>query len=60
MQKVEEGFIVTATPSKVGKNLKRCRGSERASHVAVVAEFIPLEDILTGEISRKCRCFKVN
>ena len=48
MQEVDQGFIVTATQSKVRNNLKRGRGSKRVSPVAVAAESIPLEDILTG------------
>jgi hypothetical protein len=59
MQEVDEGFIVTATQSKVRNNLKRGRGSKRVIPVAVPAESIPLEDILTGETSRQCKYFKM-
>lgn len=59
MQEVDEGFIVTATPSLVKENLKRGRGSKRVSPVAVAVESIPLEDIETGQISRQCRYFKM-
>jgi hypothetical protein len=59
MQEVDEGFIVTATQSKVRDNLKRGRGSKRVTAVAVAAESIPLEDISTGATSRQCRYFKM-
>lgn len=59
MQEVDEGFIVTATPSKIRDNLKRGRGSKRVRPVAVAAESIPLEDIATGKISNQCRYFKM-
>jgi|TARA_B110000967_G_scaffold194946_1_gene223956 hypothetical protein len=39
--------------------LKRRRGSQRQSNVAVMAESTPLEEIETGHNSNQCRCFKM-
>lgn len=53
----DEGYFTTAT-SKY-KKLKRGRGSQRKTQVAVMAESTPLEDIQTGEKSKHCRYFKM-
>lgn len=55
----DEAFVVTATPENVRDNLKRGKGSQRVSSVAVAAESIPLENIRTGETSSQCRYFKM-
>lgn len=39
--------------------LKRGRGSQRQSNVAIMAESTPLEDIETGKTSSQCRYFKM-
>ena len=53
----DEGYFEQATGE--GIKLKRGRGSQKQSKVAVLAESTPLEDIETGEISSQCRYFKM-
>lgn len=53
----DEGYFTTATSRH--KKLKRGRGSQRKTQVAVMAESTPLEDIQTGERSKHCRYFKM-
>lgn len=53
----DEGYFEQATSEQT--NLKRGRGSQRQSNVAVMAESTPLEDIENGEVSSHCRFFKM-
>lgn len=53
----DEGFFEIATKS--GVKLKRGKGSQRQSNVAVLAESTQLEEIETGKISKQCRYFKM-
>lgn len=59
MIEFDEGSFEKEVPAKVRKNLKRGRGSQRQSNVAVMAESVPLEDIETGKVSKQCRYFKM-
>lgn len=53
----DEGYFEQATSEQT--NLKRGRGSQRQSNVAVMAESTPLEDIENGEVSSHCRYLKM-
>lgn len=53
----DEGYFEQATPENT--ILKRGRGSQRQSNVAVMAESTPLEDFETGKVSSQCRYFKM-
>jgi DeoR/GlpR family transcriptional regulator of sugar metabolism len=53
----DEGYFEQATGEEI--KLKRGRGSQKQSKVAVLAESTPLEDIETGQISSQCRYFKM-
>lgn len=53
----DEGYFEQATAE--GTPLKRGRGSQRQSKVAVMAEATPLEDLETGRKSSQCRYFKM-
>lgn len=55
----DEGYFETATKESVKKNLKRGRGSQKKSNVAVMAESTSLEDSDTGKKSSHCRYFKM-
>ena len=57
--KLDEGYFEVATKEKDKKRLKRGRGSQKQSNVAVMAESTPLEDPDTGEKSSHCRYFKM-
>jgi len=59
MVEFDEGYFEKAVPEKTKKKLKRGRGSQRQTNVAVMAESVPLEDLETGEISKHCRYFKM-
>lgn len=55
----DEGYFEVATKDSEKKKLKRGRGSQKQSNVAVMAESTPLEDPDTGEKSSHCRYFKM-
>ena len=55
----DEGYFEVATREMDKKKLKRGRGSQKQSNVAVMAESTPLEDPDTGEKSSHCRYFKM-
>jgi len=57
MIEFDEGYFEKATPENVV--LKRGKGSQKQSNVAVMAESTALEDIETGTQSRHCRYFKM-
>lgn len=55
----DEGYFEVATKERDKKKLKRGRGSQKQSNVAVMAESTPLEDPDTGEKGSQCRYFKM-
>ena len=57
MIEFDEGYIKKATPKET--KLKRGKGSQGKTNVAVVAESVPLEDVKTGKKTRHCRYFKM-
>lgn len=58
MIEFDEGYF-TVESSEVEKSKgKRGRGAAGKQNVAISAESIPLEDIVTGEASKHCRYFK--
>lgn len=59
MVELDEGYFPTETSKKERQNLKRGRGSQKQTNVAVMAESVPLEDIETGTKSKQCRYFKM-
>ena len=59
MVELDEGFFETEVSSKVRSKLKRGKGSQRQENVAVMAESVPLEDLVTGKKSKSCRYFKM-
>ncbi len=59
MAEFDEGYFSTETSKKDKKDLKRGRGSQKQSNVAVMAESTPLEDIEGGKTSKHCRYFKM-
>jgi ISXO2-like transposase domain len=54
---LDEGYFEHAISEKTA--LKRGRGSQRQNNVAVIAESIPLEDVVTGKKSSYCGYFKM-
>lgn len=60
MVEFDEGYFEKSTKKDVKDDLKRGRGSQRQTNVAVMAESIPLENIKTGKVSNYCRYFKMN
>jgi len=54
----DEGHFSTSSKQNDIK-LKRGRGSQKQTNVAVLAESTPLEDIETGKKSSQCRYFKM-
>jgi len=59
MVEFDEGYFSTETSEKDKQNLKRGMGSQKQTHVAVMAESTPLEDLETGKTSKHCRYFKM-
>ena len=59
MVEFDEGYFSTETSKKDKGNLKRGRGSQKQTNVAVMAESTPLEDLETGKGSKHCRYFKM-
>ena len=57
MVEFDEGYFTVATAE--GIKLKRGRGSQKKQNVAVLAESVPLENIVSGERNRQCRDFKM-
>src|SRR5690606_14297993 len=54
---LDEGYFEQAVSEKM--KLKRGRGSQRQTNVAVMAESTPLENLDTGEKSSHCGYFKM-
>jgi len=59
MVELDEGYFTTETNKHDKQNLKRGRGSQKQTNVAVMAESTPLEDVETGRTSKHCRYFKM-
>ena len=59
MLEFDEGYFSTETTKQEKQNLKRGRGSQKKTNVAVMAESTPLEDIDTWKTSKHCRYFKM-
>lgn len=59
MIEFDEGYFSTETNDKDKQNLKRGRGSQKKTNVAVMAESVPLENPETQETSKHCRYFKM-
>ena len=59
MVEFDEGYFATETSNSDKLKLKRGRGSQKQTNVAVMAESSPLEDIATGKTSKHCRYFKM-
>ncbi len=57
MVEYDEAFVGKATKSP--NKLKRGRGSQKRSIVAVMAESTVLEDLETGKSNKSCRYFKM-
>ncbi len=59
MIEFDEGYFEKATKEQERKKLKRGRGSQRQSNVAVMAESTKLENPKTGKKTSHCRYFKM-
>jgi len=59
MVEFDEAYFTVATKEFDKQNLKRGRGSQKQSNVAVMAESVALEDLNTGKKSKQCRYFKM-
>lgn len=59
MVEYDEAFVGKSTKAKVRSKLKRGRGSQKQSKVAVMAESTVLEDLKTGKLNKSCRYFKM-
>lgn len=59
MIEFDEGYFEQATKEKQKRKLKRGRGSQRQSNVAVMAESTPLENPKTGKKDSHCGYFKM-
>lgn len=59
MIEFDEAYFTVAPKASDRQNLKRGRGSQKQSNVAVMAESVPLEDLKTGKQSKQCRYFKM-
>ena len=59
MIELDEGYFTTETSEKEKQHLKRGRGSQKQTNVAVLAESTPLENIETGKTGKHIRYFKM-
>jgi hypothetical protein len=59
MGKRDEAFVGKSTKAKIRSKLKRGRGTQKQSKVAVMAESTVLEDPESGRFDKSCRCFKM-
>ena len=55
----DEGYFITETNESDKQNLKRGRGSQKQTNVAVMAESTPLENVNTGARDKHVRYFKM-
>jgi hypothetical protein len=59
MVEYDEAFVGKAVNNKTKSELKRGRGSQKQSKVAVMAESTILEDTDSGKLNKSCRYFKM-
>ncbi|TNF42129.1 MAG: IS1595 family transposase [Cytophagales bacterium] len=59
MVEYDEAFVGKATKAKIRSQLKRGRGSQKQSKVAVMAESTLLVDPESGKTDKSCRYFKM-
>ncbi|PZX61196.1 transposase-like zinc ribbon protein [Algoriphagus ratkowskyi] len=59
MVEYDEAYVEKATKKALQEHLKRGKGSQKQSIVAVASESTPLENPQTGEKSRHCGFFKM-
>jgi len=59
MVEYDEAFVGKSTKAKVRNKLKRGRGTQKQSKVAVMAESTVLEDPESGKLGKSCRYFKM-
>lgn len=59
MVEYDEAFVGKSTKAKVRSKLKRGRGSQKQSKVAVMAESTVLEYPESGKLDKSCRYFKM-
>ncbi len=55
----DEGYFITETNESDKQNLKRGRGSQKQSNVAVMVDSTPLEKVKTGKNDKHVRYFKM-
>jgi ribosomal protein L37E len=59
MVEYDEAFVGKSTKAKIRSKLKRGRGTQKQSKVAVMAESTVLEDPESGKHDKSCRYFKM-
>lgn len=59
MVEYDEAFVGKSTKAKIRSKLKRGRGTQKQSKVAVMAESTVLEDPESGKLDKSCRYFKM-
>ncbi len=59
MVEYDEAFVGKAVNNRTKSKLKRGRGSQKQTKVAVMAESTVLEDPDSGKHEKSCRCFKM-
>ena len=59
MIEYDEAFVGKSTKAQIRSKLKRGRGSQKQSKVAVMAESTVLEDPESGKLDKSCRYFKM-
>lgn len=59
MVEFDEGYFEKAVSKQTKSSLKRGRGSQRQTNVAVMAESVPLEFLEKSKKSKQCRYFKM-
>jgi hypothetical protein len=59
MVEYDEDYVGKSTKAQVRSKLKRGRGTQKQSKVAVMAESTVLEDPVSGKFDKSCRYFKI-
>ncbi|QYH37355.1 IS1595 family transposase [Algoriphagus sp. NBT04N3] len=59
MVEYDEAFVGKSTKAQIRSKLKRGRGTQKQSKVAVMAESTVLEDPESGKLDKSCRYFKM-
>ncbi len=59
MVEYDEAYVGKSTKAQVRSKLKRGRGTQKQSKVAVMAESTVLEDPESGKLNKSCRYFKM-